>query len=474
MELATPAPDAQAITLAQMLAAAARRFADRTAVHTGTRRVSFRELDAAASEFARRLHPLGLDGRRAGLLLPNVPEFPACFFGILRAGAGVVLLNPLYSPRETAEYAADAGVDTVVTVRALSPLLPANCRAVLLDAPLGFPDPNVSGAAAAAEAVVIYTSAMDGWGRGARLSHANLLANLRSTVQAMQLVPDDRVVAALPLIHSFGLTVTLNAALCAGASVIPVDRFNPVRMLEMFEAEQPTVFCGVPAMYLGLLAAAERKGVPAHRLRVAICGGAPLPHGVAERWQSVFGLPLREGYGLTEGAPVCLFNRVDRPNRPGTLGSPFPGVAVSVRDAHGTPVPTGRTGELCVAGANVFEGYIGDTGRDPRCFWGDAFRTGDLASEEPDGTFRFRGIRKAMFTRSGFNIYPREIERVLEQDPRIGRAEVRAVPDPARENEVALVVHPAAGASLSQEDVQRLCRAQLAAFKQPATISIAS
>ncbi len=193
---------------------------------------------------------------------------------------------------------------------------------------------------------------------------------------------------------------------------------------------------------------------------------------MAHRWEEVFGLPLREGYGITEAAPVCLFNRVDRPNRPGTIGLPFPGVEVSIRDEAGDPVPQGEVGELCVAGANVFGGYIGENGRSPRDFWGDFLRTGDLASREPDGAVRFRGFRKIMFTRSGFNIYPRELARVLEEDPRIARVEVRSVPDFTKANEVALVVHPSPGVTLTEDEIRQLCRERLAAYKQPGTITI--
>lgn len=319
---------------------------------------------------------------------------------------------------------------------------------------------------------MVYTAVVNGWARGARLCHANLVANLRSTVEAMGIVSDDRMVAVLPLIHTFGLTVTLNAPLAVGARVIPVERFHPVRLLELFEEQGATVMSGVPSMYAALVAVAERRGPPRHSLRLAICGGAPLPPEVGRRWEERFGIPLREGYGLTEAAPVCLFNRVDRPNRPGTLGYPFPGVDVSIRDGDGTPVPAGEQGEICVRGANVFGGYVGEAGRNPRNFHEDALRTGDLGSEEPDGAIRFRGVCKAMFTRNGFNVYPREVERALEQDPRVAKATVIGVPDPEREHEIELHIRPIVGAGLDEEAVRRICRERLAVFKQPGRVVI--
>lgn len=464
-----------------LLLAAAADHADRDAV-VGAAPVRYVALAARVAALADQLRDAGVEGGRVGLLLPNVDGFPVALYGLLRAGASAVLLNPLYSRREVAEYLADAGARACLTIEPLAELLPDGLPRLLLDpatggAAGGFSRrPLPAGPAEGGidppdrEAAVIYTAAMDGWARGARLTHRSLAANLFGVREAMALRPDERVLGLLPFIHAFGLTVTLTAPLSAGAAVVPVERFHPVRVLDAMERTGATVMCGVPAVYLAMIAAAERHGVPRNRLRLAICGGAPLAPEVARRWEDTFGLPLREGYGLTEGSPVCLFNRGDRPNRPGTMGVPFPGVDVTIRDEQGGVLPAGEVGEICVEGANVFAGYVGDGGRDPRHFHGAAFRTGDLGSEEPDGAVRFRGVRKAMFTRSGFNIYPREIERVLREDPRIAEATVTAAPDPAKENEVVATVVPAPGASLTEEDVRALARERLAAYKQPGRI----
>ena len=446
---------------------------------------TYYELERRVGDFADALRAAGLGGGRIGLLLPNVPAFPAAFLGILRAGGSAVMLNPLYSQREIGEYLADSGARAVVTIEALEHLVPKGTPKLCVDASDGAVEidldgaPGPDGTASAPplprgdrEAAVVYTSAMDGWARGARLTHRGLVANLRGVAEAMQLGEGDRVLGLLPFGHAFGLTVTLNAPLVTGATVVPVERFHPVRVLDVLEDSGATVLAGVPAMFLAMIAAAEKRGTPKHALRVAICGGAPLPKEVSRRWEETFGLPLREGYGLTEASPVCLFNRVDRPNHPGTLGYPFPGVYVTIRDAHGEPVPPGTKGEICVEGANVFPGYVGDDGRLPGQFWDDALRTGDAGSMEPDGTFRFRGVLKRMFTRSGFNIYPREIERVLEEDPRVAEACVTASPDGAKENEIVLTVTPAPGAALSEDDVRQICRECLASYKQPGRIVI--
>ena len=440
------------------------------------------ELERRVSDFAAALHDLGAAGGRLGLLMPNVPAFPVAFYGALRAGCSVLMLNPLLSRREVEESIADCGARGVLTVEAAEHLVPPGVPFLCVDAADGSPEseffphpaPRTLGALPNGdrEAVVIYTSALDGWARGARLTHRNLIANLRGVPEAMQLSGDDCVLGLLPWVHAFGLTVTLNAALACGARVAPSERFHPVRTLSALEDASATVICGVPAMFVALISAAERHGAPKHALRVAICGGAPLGQEVARRFEETFGIPLREGYGITECAPVCLFNRVDRPNRVGTLGSPFPGVEVSIRNARGEMVPQGEMGEICVEGANVFPGYVGDDGRDPAVFWDAAFRTGDRGSMEPDGSVRFRGVMKPMFTRGGFNVYPREIERVLEEDPRIAQACVRAAPDPVRENEIILTLVPAPDAELDEAAVKALCRDRLATYKQPGVIVI--
>lgn len=469
--------------LHELILQAAARHPERTALRTPAgARLGYAALADGIARVGAELRSRDVAGGRVGLLAPNLAAFPAAFYGALSAGASVVLLNPLYVPRELAEYLQKAEADTVLTTAALAPLLPAGVHALDVER-LAAPPASGAGMATAAtaepplaatpddaEAVVIFTHAVDGWARGARLSHRNLVANLRSTVAAMRLAPDDRMLAVLPFVHSFGLTVTLNAPLSVGAAVLPVERFHPLRVLETIEAGGATVLCGVPGVYLGLLAAAARRGVPRHRVRLAICGGAPLPPELAERWEKVFGVPLREGYGLTEGSPVCAFNHVERPNRPGTLGEPFPGVEISIRDGAGRRLPAGAVGEICVRGENVFLGYVGE--HDPPELRGGFLHTGDLGSCEPDGRLRFRGMLKPLFTRNGFNVYPPEIARVLQADARIAGVRVCGLPDAAKENELVLFVRPAPGAVLSEADVHALCRTGLAAYKRPEKVVI--
>jgi acyl-CoA synthetase (AMP-forming)/AMP-acid ligase II len=260
------------------------------------------------------------------------------------------------------------------------------------------------------ECAIVYTSAMEGTALGAVLTHRNLMANARQTIEAAQNTVDDHVLALLPFAHLFGLTVSAMAPLFVGARVTTMPRFNPLVAVELIESQGVTEIVGVPAVFAGLLAAIERRGgaLRAPALRLCICGGAPLSVALQERWAAATGVELRQGYGLTEASPVALFNRVDRANVRGTLGVPFPGVRVTVREPEtNRECAVGALGEICIAGDTVFRGYVrhGDAGLRVIDGW---LHSGDLGRQRDGGTIEFHGLRKVMFTRNGFNVYPRE------------------------------------------------------------------
>jgi long-chain acyl-CoA synthetase len=284
----------------------------------------------------------------------------------------------------------------------------------------------------------------------------------------------------LPFAHLFGLVVSGTAPLLKGGRVTTMARFHPARAIDLLESGSITDLVAVPAVFASIVALLERRQSPlaAERLRLCICGGAPLGTSLQDRWHALTGVELRQGYGLTEAGPVCLFNRVDQPNRRGTLGVPFPGVRVSVRSEDGdTEMPSGAQGEICVAGPNVFAGYVNGvahpaTPGDP---WsaglrrvGDWLRTGDRGVQDGDGTVSFRGLIKPMFTRNGFNVYPRELERVVGAMPGVRGVRVIAMPDPLRENDIVLEVT----GEVTEADVKAWCEAQLAVYKRPSAVRL--
>ena len=472
------------LSLSDLFFDRAARDPDRTAILGSDETISYGTLAAEAASLANLLRDEGLGDAAVTILLPNVVRFPVVLHGVLAAGSTAAMCNPVNSPREVAEQVLDSGSVAAITTSELRPLLPSGLPTLVIDElpggltivrdgeerwlslPRGSAPPETS-RGGDAPAVILFTAAERGRARGAVLSHRNLIANLRSAVEMMHLTAEDRVLGLLPMIHAFGLTVSLNAPLAVGATMVPVERYHPVRTLERISATRINVLAGVPAMFAGILSVLDRVPVPEHTLRLVLSGGAPIRPAVQNAWENHFGVALRQGYGLTEASPVCLFDAPDRPPRPGTLGVEIPRVSVEIHDPAGLPVPAGEVGEICVRGENVFAGYLdGDPYGAPRDGW---LRTGDLGTRDKEGYVRFVGLLKPMFTRSGFNVYPREIERVLEEDPRVARAVVTAQPDMARENEIVLEVE-AADPSLTTDDVKDLCRMRLAAYKQPGRI----
>jgi len=451
------------------------------------------QLVAAGLTVLQRQAPVAraLYGKRAALLLPTGPQFVVGLAASV--GRGTVLLNPLASPTEIAFQLEDADVGAVFTIASLAHRLPGSLPVVLLDdAPrqasllmegvistidlathfgLDLEGDAEDGAEGSdEEAVVVYTSAMEGQPLGAILTHRNLLANARATIAAAQITSIDHMLAVLPFSHLFGMTVTLTAPLLAGARVTTMGRFNPVRAVDALVDDAVTMFVGVPAVFIAMLTAIERRGgtidVPA--LRVCISGGAALPVWVQRKWETATGCALRQGYGLTEAGPVCLFNRIDLPNRVGTLGVAYPGADVSIRNpTSSVELPAGSSGEICVQGPLVGPGYVTRNELGLRRI-GGWLHSGDRGSMDVDGVVTFEGLIKPMFTRNGFNIYPAELIRVIGALEGVTRVEVSGVPEPAKEHEIEVTVY----GSVDEPAVRTWCEARLSSYKQPTRITI--
>jgi len=461
------------------------------------------QLVAAGLTLLQRSAPLvrALSGRRSAILLPTSPAFLTALAA--SEGRGAVLINPLASRAEAAYQIADANAGAVFTIAELADRTPSHLPRVLLNGVPGSAsviangvtreidlgshrgltiEGDVDAPASGEEAAIVYTSALAGIPLGAILTHANLLSNAKATVQAAQIDDHAHALAVLPFSHLFGLVVSGVAPLLAGGRVTTMARFNPARVIELLETRDVSLLVAVPSVFASIAALVDRRGarLAASQLSVCICGGAPLPVELQHRWFDRTGVELRQGYGLTEAGPVCLFNRVDAPNQRGTLGVPFPGVNVTIR-AEGADVELehGQPGEICVAGPNVFAGYVNAASHHAteEAPWaaglrrdGDWLRTGDQGRRNPDGTVSFLGVIKPMFTRNGFNIYPREVERVVRGMPGVHAVTVRPVPDPVRENGIELDVR----GSVTAADVKQWCDERLSVYKRPSSISVAN
>ena len=473
--------------LAALLLDSAAAHADRTAVRQDGTALGYAELDDLSARCVGLLRDRGVrPGDRVGLAMPNVLDFPVAYYGILRAGAVVVPMNPLLKAREVAFALRDSGARLVLT----SPLSAAEvARAAaetdtdyLLAEPGAFHAllrtmPPLSGCVDRAEddlAVILYTSGTTGTPKGAELTHRNLLSNTATTVETLfHAGAEDVLFGGLPLFHAFGQTCALNTAVAAGATLTLLPRFEAARALEILSRDAVTVFLGVPTMFTALLQAELPEGFDASRLRLAVSGGAALPVEVLHGFEERFGVPVLEGYGLSETSPVAAFNPPDRPRKPGSIGLPVRGVELRLVTGSGVQAAPGDIGEIAVRGENVMAGYHNrpqDTATVLQDGW---LRTGDLARVDEESYYFIVDRKKDMIIRGGYNVYPREIEEVLYQHPAVGEAAVVGVPHRLHGEEVAAVVCLKPGARASAEEIRDYVRERVAAYKYPRVVRFA-
>ncbi|MGW2820367.1 long-chain-fatty-acid--CoA ligase [Streptomyces sp. NPDC001443] len=472
--------------LAEFLAHTARRYPERTALRTTDTAVSYAELDELSARAAALLRSEGVrPGDRVALMLPNVPEFVVLYYGILRAGAIVVPLNPLLKERETeyhlrdsgavllcewhqapgegAQGAAGAGVRRLVVE-------PAAFTGMLAGSP---PVHEIAGVAGDDIAVLLYTSGTTGRPKGASLTHAGLRHNTEVTaVDIESLTPEDVVVGCLPLFHIFGQVCTLTAAVHAGAALILVPRFDPQAVLDAIGRHKATVFEGVPTMYAALLQHPGADGLDVSSLRLCISGGASLPVEVLHGFERRFGCVILEGFGMSETSPVVTFNHSDRPRKPGSIGTPIRDVEVRLLDDRGRDVAPGAVGELSVRGPNVMKGYWNRPEETAATVPDGWLRSGDLARRDEDGYLFVVDRKKDLIIRGGYNVYPREIEEVLHEHPAVGLAAVIGVPHERLGEEIAAAVVLRPQARATADELREFVKERVAAYKYPRHIRI--
>ncbi|MEU2005869.1 long-chain fatty acid--CoA ligase [Rhodococcus sp. NPDC019627] len=482
------------LNLATMLADTARRTPSRTAVIEGDRALTFGEIDAAANSVARFLLSRGLrPGDRVALTIANVVEFPIVYFGILKAGGAVVPLNTMLKREEVAYHLRDSGATAYFCTvpgpddeawRGFQDVESCEYLVTLGSALLDEPGVGTTLADVLAEhpakdvlqvteatdtAVVLYTSGTTGQPKGAELTHANLVLNAIGHNQLLDARADDVHLVTLPLFHSFAQTVQLNAGFAMGATLVLLPRFDAAQALALMTQHRVTVFAGVPTMYWALLnKAADGIDVDlAGLLRIALSGAAAMPVDVLERFRDVFGVGIREGYGLSETSPTVTFNPLDQPNRSGSIGTPIWGVEVKLIDDQWNEAPAGEPGELAIRGYNVMKGYLGQSEATQEVIRDGWFRTGDIATRDEDGYYFIVDRAKDLIVRGGFNVYPRELEEVIIGHPEVSLVAVVGIPDERIGEEVKAFVIREHGSELKEEDLIGWSRERLAAYKYP-------
>jgi long-chain acyl-CoA synthetase len=467
--------------LARNLTDTTRAHARRVAVRVDDAAMTYRALDEASARVAGLLHELGFrPGDRVGLMMPNVAEVPVVYYGVLRAGGVVVPMNPLLKAREVAYYLGDSGAGLVFAWHTFADQASvgaeqAGARTIVVD-PAGFPEllasaaPDFQVADAADEdtAVILYTSGTTGHPKGAELTHGNLISNTDvSRADIVQASPDDVIFGGLPLFHVFGQTVALNVAVASGACLTLLPRFDAAHALRIVAGHRVTVFEGVPTMYVALLRQPDRADYDTASLRMCISGGAALPVEVLRGFDEAFGVPVLEGYGLSETSPVASFNHPGRERKPGSIGTSIRDVRMRVVDGEDREVPLGETGEIVIQGPNVMKGYWQRPEATAEAVRDGWFHTGDLARIDEDGYYFIVDRKKDLIIRGGYNVYPREIEEVLYEHPAVAEAAVIGLPHPALGEEIAAAVALKPGATVTAEELRDYVKGQVAAYKYP-------
>ncbi|WP_456275723.1 long-chain-fatty-acid--CoA ligase [Bacillus sp. AK128] len=484
-------------TLPQVLQETTQQYPDNNALTFYHKKISYRELSMLVGGFASALQQSGVEkGDRVAIMLPNCPQYVISYYGTLTVGGIVTQLNPMLVERELQYILNDSGAETIVIFDALYPRLKAiqsetkvkNVIVVSLQptdhsfAPdtvfdefmksgngkVSYVDINP----AEDVAILQYTGGTTGRSKGAMLTHENLVANV---VQCVEFYQDDlnpgqeRYLTVIPLFHVFGMTACMNFAIFTGSSSILLPRFDLEEVLNTIKTEKPTVFPGVPTMYVAITNHPEAEKYGIDSIRICNSGSAPMPVELLREFERKTGARILEGYGLSEASPVTHCNPIFAERKPGTIGIGYPSTEYKVVDlGEGLKeVEPGELGELIIRGPQVMKGYWNmpeETANTLRDGW---LYTGDIARMDDEGYVSIVDRKKDMIIAGGFNIYPRDIEEVLYEHPAVQEAVVVGVPDEYRGETVKAVLVLKAGKEATDEEIKQYCRDNMSAYKVP-------
>jgi long-chain acyl-CoA synthetase len=494
------------VALFEILKSTAQKHPKNAALSYFEREITYGELDALSDQFASALTRIGVrKGDRVALFLPNVPQFIIAYFGILKAGAAITAISPLHKEREVEYQLNDSEAENIVVLDSLLPIVekvwqktkikhvivcslmdyasktvaPPNVTAQkpnvyafqqLLTEAAGHP-PKVAINPADDLAALQYTGGTTGTAKGAMLTHANLVSNTFMFAAWIKgTVGKETFLTALPLFHIYGMTTSMNVAICLAAKMVLLPRFDPNAALESIQRHKVTVFCGVPTMYAILLANPELAQFDLTSIRVCISGASPLPPQVQKKFMEITGGFLAEGYGLTEASPVTHCTPVDRTMKTvkvGSIGLPLPGTDAKICD-----IETGEktlkpleVGELAVKGPQVMKGYWKRPEETAIVLRNGWLYTGDIGKMDVDGYFYITDRKKDLIKYKDYSVYPREIEDVLYEHPAVKLCAVVGKPDAmAGESPKAFIVLKE-GANATEEEIIKFVKDRVAPYK---------
>jgi long-chain acyl-CoA synthetase len=508
-----------------LLEEGASKHQHRTALIFFGKKISYSELQDLVNRFASRLARLGLKkGDRVSIMLPNIPQFVIAFYAALRVGATVVQTNPLYTEHELEEILKDADAETIITLdrfypkiqhiraktrlkhiilsrvesflpaskkfllrakwkltRESIPVIPAEPEAYDFETFLAEPAtpmPAISINPKEDVALLQYTGGTTGSPKGAMLTHFNLVAN---ALQNKAWFPNahegqESVLAVAPFFHVYGMTIAMNLPLSSGSTLVLIPRFDIDEMLKAIDRYKPTLFPGVPTLYIAINNHPKAKKYDLSSLRECISGSASLPSEVREQFEKMTGAILVEGYGLSEASPVTHSNILDSKQVPGSIGVPLPSTEAMVLNLEtNQPAKVGESGELLIRGPQIMKGYWNKPEATQATISAEGWlHTGDVATMNPEGYFFIVDRLKDMINCSGLKVYPKEVEEVLYQHPKIREAAVLGIPDSYRGETVKAVIVLQPGMTLTEKEVIDFCAEPLAKYKIPKIIEFRS
>jgi long-chain acyl-CoA synthetase len=506
----------------ELVKGSAERFPNNIALHFLGKNITYRELWDSVQRFATTLQSMGIKkGDRVGIMLPNCPQFVIAFYGANLAGATITAINPIYTPRELEHALKDSSAETLLILDLKYPVfreiagatqvkrvittgiqdylpfpknllfpLKAKKDGIWVDikpAPNLFsfkkllekhaaPPSKVTSNPSEDVAMLLYTGGTTGFPKAAMLTNRNLVCNAiqcATWISAAGLHDGQEIMGGiLPFFHSYGLSTVMNLSMRSGYKIVMFPKFNVEEVVQAIQKHRISLLPGVPTMYVAINNFPDIKKYDLSSIKGCNSGGAPLPIEVKQQFEKLTGGKLIEGYGLSESSPVLSSNPLVGENRTGSIGVPFPDTEIRVVDENGNPVPTGEVGELIARGPQVMKGYWNRPEENAKTLKTDAdgqawLYTGDMARMDEDGYLYIADRKKELILVGGYNVFPREVEEVLYEHPKVQEAVVAGIKDKYMGESVKAFIILREGETATPEEIIEFCKARIAPYKVP-------
>ncbi|MGV8057460.1 MAG: AMP-binding protein [Smithellaceae bacterium] len=445
--------------------------------------ITYRALNRSVNALAHHFQTLGIRKEdKVALMLPNCPEFVITYFAAQKIGAVAVTLNTLSTSHELRYLLENSDARIIVTQQHLAKrfedirtdlplcqhlLTTDDIQRIGAEGSISIDTPDI---ALDDPAVMIYTAGLTGKPLGAVLTHRNLLMQATLLKVICNCTEQSRGLAVIPLFHSFGAVANMLGPLWVGASVVLMEDFIVDGIFKAIEKERVTYITGVPRLFMSMILHDKANQYDLSSLKFGITGGSAMPPEFIVTFKEKFGVLLVEGYGLTETSPICSVSRLNMPVKPGSIGIPVPGVRIRVVDEAGRDLPPGKIGELLIKGDNVMQGYYKDPERSAQVLRDGWLHTGDLGRLDEDGYLFLTGRMKRMVITSGFNVYPAEVETILEMHPFVQAARIESMPNLIRGEIVKARIVLKPGMPPDNQSIMKHCRQHLSTYKLPRKI----